>query len=803
MKKPLWRFVLSGLCALSLWPVGTAQAQPEPERLTVIEIQIVGNNRISLREILEALPFKEGDSVLVPDDLDRATLALKDLGVFQDVRIDWRHSPGGIVVILDVVENPIIQRIEIEGNRDWNEDRRLVIPFLGIDTRWPLVDYLVTGERMIEILKENGIETGKVLNTVKLRKALGIDASGGCSPSPPQPSICGEYASKGYLLFGIADVQVAETLKIKVMEGVIETIQIQGVEGSFEGEARKVLADVPLLRPVKREVLQGALLRLSQSVYFEPLRPEDVAFEPGTLPDRVKLRLALRERKLLEGPQEIKRIAFVGQRAFSEGELLQRVKLPEGPLDNYQLLSALEPVYRLYRAEGYSLAKFAKEDLSQGVLTLRVDEGRIAEIEIRQNGYPTARWTTTEFEKIPLEGAQPPPSTDTGQGSFIMEWLKQVTRLLGNILGTSGESGLPRTQPEIIAKELTIRPGGLINQYRLGDTYRKLLGLGYFKDVNFDFAPHGENLMKLIVDVTEQEKLGSLNGGLSLSPEGLIGQLSLSGKNLYGMGQDVSLQFDRGILGKAITNWRLEYQSRTLVPQADYFNMKLFNNTSRESSPRPHLLNRVGAEAQLAYPWEEVQLIFGLRHETFTKDFEAPPEVERGLTNAISLIINHDDRNNPIFATRGGIQSFKVEQAGLFALGTEFTKLQATIIQHFPTFEDQALAVRLMGGLGFDLPSQEEFALGGATTLRGIATTYTSSMAFMNLEYRIQIVPAAASIALFADVGTGSPFALKKSIGIEGRVSLPYIGQVRLAFAWPITDRIEYFKVEFGLGPLF
>jgi outer membrane protein assembly factor BamA len=310
----------------------------------------------------------------------------------------------------------------------------------------------------------------------------------------------------------------------------------------------------------------------------------------------------------------------------------------------------------------------------------------------------------------------------------------------------------------------------------------------------------------MIIDVSEQDKLGSLNGGFSISPEGLVGQLSLSGKNLYGTGQDVSLQFDRGILGKAVMNWSLDYQSRTLVEGSDFLNIKLFNNTSHESSPKAHLLNRVGAEASLAYPWADVQLIFGLRHEAFTKEYtEEDLPVEKGLTDALSLTLNYDDRNNPIFATRGGLESFRVEQAGLFALGTEFTKLQATAIRHFPTLEDQNVAVRLVGGLGLDLEDdpQEQFLLGGSMTLRGIASQRTPSMAYLNLEYRIQFIPGVLAVALFADVGTGFPWQLKKSVGIEGRFTLPYLGPVRFAFAWPITDRIEYFKVEYGFGSFF
>jgi len=785
----------------------------------VTKIEITGNEHVSAAKVKAALPFAEGDQITVPDDIERAQIALGEMGLFQEVSWDYRNEEGGIVVIFTLLENPVIEQIEIRGNRDWNEGRRFEIPWVGLSFPWPFVDYLVTTERLLEILKERGIEPGQVLNVVELEKALGIVdlyGSGQCLPNPPKPSFCREYQDEGYFLFAVdtENIQLGEKLVIPVVEGVIESVELMGIEGPVKEEVLKVLDELPLLRPVKRQKLQEVLQKVSQSVFLEPLSSEDIGLAQGSAPDRVVLVLNLKERILLESPQKVERVRFSGNTAFSEEELLKRVELPqEGSVDNYELLKALSGVYRLYRKEGYFMMGLSVERLQEGVLTLRVEEGRIAEIEIHQNGYLTARLTEAGLEEIPLEEESSGPSKAkeealAAEENPLLEVLAQISSFLGDVLGTAGgREGLPRTRPEIIAKGLTVRPGELINQFDLAASFRKLLGLEYFKDVGFDFEPLEMGEVKLIVNVIEKDKLGSFNGGFSISSEGLVGKLSINGKNLYGTGQDLSLQFDRGITGKEQTNWSFDYQSLTLIEGADYLNVKLFNNTSREQSPKPHLLRRVGAEASLAFPWkQEVQGVLGLRGETFTKDFETEgeePEIEQGLTTVLSLTVNHDDRNNPIFATRGGIRSIRVEQAGLLKLGEPFTKVQTTLIQHFPTFEDQNVAVRLIGGLGIDLPSQEEFLLGGSTTLRGITPFRTPSMAMLNLEYRIQLIPASFSVALFADLGGGDPFELKKSLGIEGRFTLPYVGHVRLAFAWPITDHIEHFKAEIGFGPFF
>lgn len=152
------------------------------------------------------------------------------------------------------------------------------------------------------------------------------------------------------------------------------------------------------------------------------------------------------------------------------------------------------------------------------------------------------------------------------------------------------------------------------------------------------------------------------------------------------------------------------------------------------------------------------------------------------------------------------MRTARIERAGLLGLGTEdFTKLSATLIQFFPTFEDQTVAVRLVGGIGVGLPSQELFHLGGSTSLRGIAPRRTPAMAFANLEYRVQVAPALVNVALFLDLGVDNSRELLKTIGIEGRANIPYIGWLRLAVAWPITDQwtLGPYKIEVGFGPFF
>lgn len=77
----------------------------------VSNISINGNNRIEDQTILSYLPIKIGDTADA-DKLDQCLKSLFDTGYFHDVKV---HREGSTVVI-QVEENPIINKIAYEGN---------------------------------------------------------------------------------------------------------------------------------------------------------------------------------------------------------------------------------------------------------------------------------------------------------------------------------------------------------------------------------------------------------------------------------------------------------------------------------------------------------------------------------------------------------------------------------------------------------------------------------------------------------------------------------------------------------------
>jgi len=797
--------------------LGAAQDGAESQSAQVAQIQVQGNTHVDTSKIRSDLPFEVDEEITLPDDIERAQTALMDVGLFQNASVDYRMAEDGIIVIVDVTENAVVQKIEVTGNTNYNADQQLHIPVVKWNVPWPFVDYLVTDERIDEILGNYDIETGNVLNTNKLRTALGINEQGQCQPNPPTPSICHEYQNKGYSLVGFNQIQPGETLRIGIVEAVIESVQVQGVEGPYKEKAKAMLSEIPTDRPAKQKTIRQAIQSLNESIYFSLQgRPRPVE---GSAPDRVSFMVPLAPRVLIDQPQRVDEIRFEGVTAFDGAELQRRLALPEGEISNFELLQALEDVYELYRDDGFMLATFERRSLEDGVLTLEIQEGRIEEILIEQNGYQTARITPNEgLQELEVDGSEQAnngstqqteqPASDSADDEGLRRMVNEFGTMLGQFFGTASTSDLPRTEPEIIRTQLTFGVGDLANQFRLRESYRRLLQMEYFDSVNYNFERLDSEGVRLIFTVEEKQKTGSLNGGFSVSGEGLVGQLSLSGKNLYGLGQDVSISVNRGVVGQAATNFNLDYQGRLLVPGTDSLNLNVYNETSQESSSDQgqYWLQRRGGEASLTVPISgDAQTEVGLRQEWVTKEFveqeDLSPEYSR--VSVASLSFNQDDRNNPRFATRGGRRQVSMERAGLFGVGTPFTKIEGTIVQHWPTVENQTFALRLVGNAGSRLPAQEEFTLGSSSTVRSVETVRGSSIGFANLEYRILLEPQAnVSVALFADIGTDGD-VWRKSVGVEGRVTAPYVGPVRLAMAWPITDRVETVKAVFGFGTFF
>jgi len=136
---------------------GAAEAAPAPAVPTIRTITVLGNQRLEPETILSYIQLREGQEYTQA----RGDQALKDLyatELFADVSI--RENDGAVVI--DVKENPVINRIILEGNKRIKDDK--ILPEIKLAARQIFTRSKVRADvaRIIELYKRKGRYAAKV-----------------------------------------------------------------------------------------------------------------------------------------------------------------------------------------------------------------------------------------------------------------------------------------------------------------------------------------------------------------------------------------------------------------------------------------------------------------------------------------------------------------------------------------------------------------------------------------------------------------------------------------------------------------
>ncbi len=118
---PKLAFIFVCLLAFALASPPSVEAQSgDGGQVSVDEIVVVGNKRVAVGTVLSYLPIRPGDRV-TRGSLSIALERLFETELFKDIDI----ALDGSVLTVTVVENPIINRVNIEGNDVLSDDRLL------------------------------------------------------------------------------------------------------------------------------------------------------------------------------------------------------------------------------------------------------------------------------------------------------------------------------------------------------------------------------------------------------------------------------------------------------------------------------------------------------------------------------------------------------------------------------------------------------------------------------------------------------------------------------------------------------
>ena len=275
-KQKLWRPLTVGLTAMMLAaPVyaeeiqtpamgadtsvtQTAPSQHQDENKlapyigkTITKQIIEGNVTVPEAEIAAALKTKPGMQ-FTEAGLSEDLSAIYDLGWFYDLRPEFKTVPEGVQVIYHVMENPVYQKTDVEGNTVLNKQR--VASFFDL-------------------------EQGKIANLKDINKCV--------------QKLEEEYRSNGYILARVTDVHMEKdgTLKVAVNEGIVEGFK---VKGNVKTKDYVVTREMKLKKgePFNAKAARRSMQRVYNLGYFEDV---NIKLNPGREPNGVEVEISVVE----------------------------------------------------------------------------------------------------------------------------------------------------------------------------------------------------------------------------------------------------------------------------------------------------------------------------------------------------------------------------------------------------------------------------------------------------------------------------------------------------------------------------
>lgn len=468
---------------------------------------------------------------------------------------------------------------------------------------------------------------------------------------------------------------------------------------------------------------------------------------------------------------KIKRIAFVGNKAFSDKKLASEMRTKvkgffsfisgSGKLVDEKLETDAALLTYFYLNQGYIKVKVGKpqvtltRDKKAIYITIPVYEGSrykvgkvtvagdiitseqelVSKLELKAGEFYTRM--NQDKDVVSLETlygdqayafANIYPNIDTDDAAFKADVVYVIQKGPKISLEKIEIKGNMVTRDKVIRRELQVFENAPYHRSNLDLSKKRLMQLGFFEDVNFS-TPRGsqDDTVNLIVDVKEKST-GSFSLGAGFSSfESFIFSASVQKDNFFGYGigggmaanisklrQEFNLRLtDRYFLD---TRWIVSLSAFRLTSALNRdFDEKAFGGTL---SFGRELFNFFDVSA--GYNIEDVEV------NNFSSQVPAYFQNNAsGLTSSVVTSVSYDTRDNRVYTKKGTYNAVTNEYAGNGLGGSnDFWKLQYDGRIFFKLVGKTVLKARGLFGYINSLddntvPLFERFFLGGINTLRG------------------------------------------------------------------------------------
>jgi outer membrane protein insertion porin family len=618
---------------------------------TIQHIRVEGNRRVEPETVRSYLSFTVGDAY-DPALLDESLKTLFATGLFQDVRI---RREGGTVIII-VVENPIVNRVAFEGNREVTEETLKVEVQLKPRAVFTRARVQADVQRILDVYRRQGLYTARV-----------------------EPKIINLDSNRIDVVF---EINEGPSTKVRAINFI-------GNNAFSDSQLRFVISTT-----------QTNLLSFLKSTNIYD-------------PDRLNLdRELLRQFYLKNGYADARVISATADLDRDGRGFFITFTIDEGER------------YRFGIVEIESALPSLNIEALRGAIITR--PGRVYNVErvektvealtlsASQQGYAFAQ-VRPRYERDPVN--------HTIGIVYIIEEGPRVYIERINIVGNF------RTRDDVIRRQFRLAEGDAFNRLLVETARKRLRSLGFFKSVDIETEPGSSaDRVILVVKVVEQPT-GELSFGVGYSTsEGVIGDISVTERNLMGKGQYVRLGFS-GSLERMQVDFSFTepyFLDRNLAAGFDLFHKEVdfrdvasFRQRNTGGNLRMGFPIADNTQLGLRYRLEQEEIYDATRNASLAVKQAA----DEGAVNVSSVgyTIAYDTRNLPQAPTSGVFASFSQDYAGV---GGDVTYLRsvADARGYYPITNKITLVGRVQGGvidgLGHDVRMTDLFFKGGET-IRG------------------------------------------------------------------------------------
>ena len=220
---------------------------------TVVEINFSGATKATEPIARAALAMHVGDAIS-EEGLVKDRDAIYATGYFYDLYPMFEQVPEGVVLTYNVLENPELKEVKIEGNT------------------------VESTESLMELVT---VKNGELLNSRTLQENV--------------QAIQEKYRADGYILAKITDLNIAQdgTLTIKISEGVLESYKVKGNKKTKDHVILREMRQKPG-EPFNANQARRSMQRVYNLGFFEDV---NVKMNPGVEPNAVVMEIDVKEKR--------------------------------------------------------------------------------------------------------------------------------------------------------------------------------------------------------------------------------------------------------------------------------------------------------------------------------------------------------------------------------------------------------------------------------------------------------------------------------------------------------------------------